>query len=62
AGHALVAASLKNADPVHKVSIISRGQAGGYTLAVPSEDVRLHSRGYFVDELATLLGGYASEK
>ena len=62
AGHALVAASLKNADPVHKVSIISRGQAGGYTLAVPSEDVRLHSRAYFVDELATFLGGYASEK
>ncbi len=62
AGHALVAANLKNADPVHKVSIISRGQAGGYTLAVPSEDVRLHSKEYFVDELATLLGGYASEK
>jgi len=62
AGHALVAANLKNSDPVHKVSIISRGQAGGYTLAVPSEDVRLHSKGYFVDELATFLGGYASEK
>lgn len=62
AGHALVAANLKNADPVQKVSIISRGQAGGYTLAVPTEDIRLHSRAYFVDELATFLGGYVSEK
>lgn len=62
AGHALVASNLKNADPVHKVSIISRGQAGGYTLAVPTEDKRLHSCAYFLDELAVLLGGYASEK
>lgn len=62
AGHALVAASLPNADPVQKVSIISRGQAGGYTLAVPTEDKRLHSRAYFIDELATLLGGYVSEQ
>ena len=62
AGHALVAANLSNADPVHKVSIISRGQVGGYTLAVPSEDKQLHSKSYFVDELAVLLGGYSSEK
>ncbi|MFH0969786.1 MAG: ATP-dependent zinc metalloprotease FtsH [Patescibacteria group bacterium] len=62
AGHALVASQLKNADPVQKVSIISRGQAGGYTLAVPTEDKRLHSKEYFIDELAVLLGGYASEK
>lgn len=62
AGHALVAASLPNADPVQKVSIISRGHAGGYTLAVPTEDKTLHSRAYFIDELAVLLGGYASEK
>jgi cell division protease FtsH len=61
-GHALVAATLPNADPVHKVSIISRGHAGGYTLAVPHEDSYLHSEKYFLDELATLLGGYASEK
>ncbi len=61
-GHALVAASLPHADPVHKVSIVSRGHAGGYTLAVPSEDKYLHSEAYFIDELATLLGGYASEK
>ena len=62
AGHALVASSLKNSDPVHKVSIIARGQAGGYTLAVPTEDKRLHSKAYFIDELATLLGGHVSEK
>lgn len=62
AGHALVASNLKNADPVQKVSIISRGQAGGYTLAVPIEDKRLYSQAYFADELATLLGGYVSEK
>jgi cell division protease FtsH len=62
AGHALVASSLPNADPVQKVSIISRGNAGGYTLAVPTEDKMLHSRTYFLDELATLLGGYTSEK
>ena len=62
AGHALVASSLENADPVHKVSIVARGQAGGYTLAVPTEDKRLHSKAYFIDELATLLGGHVSEK
>ncbi|MBP7060746.1 MAG: ATP-dependent zinc metalloprotease FtsH [Candidatus Moranbacteria bacterium] len=61
-GHALVGASLPHADPVHKVSIISRGHAGGYTLAVPEEDKSLHSYKYFLDELAVFLGGYASEK
>ncbi|MDD5083890.1 MAG: ATP-dependent zinc metalloprotease FtsH [Candidatus Moranbacteria bacterium] len=61
-GHALVAANLEYADPVQKVSIISRGHAGGYTLAVPIEDRSLHSYKYFLDELATFLGGYASEK
>ncbi|MDP3901348.1 MAG: ATP-dependent zinc metalloprotease FtsH, partial [bacterium] len=62
AGHALVSASLKNADPVHKVSIISRGRAGGYTLKLPSEDIRLHTRSQFLAELATAMGGYAAEK
>lgn len=61
-GHALVAATLPFADPVQKVSIVSRGHAGGYTMAVPLEDKSLHSYKYFRDELATLLGGYASEK
>jgi cell division protease FtsH len=62
AGHALIASSLKNADPVQKVSIISRGQAAGYTLNVPQEDKRLYTRAYFIDELAVLLAGYVSEK
>jgi cell division protease FtsH len=62
AGHALVGTSLPNADPVQKVSIISRGQAAGYTLAAPQEDKRIYSRAYFIDELAVLLGGYVSEK
>lgn len=61
AGHALVAANLTNTDPVHKISVISRGQAGGYTMAVPTEDKHLHSKSYFIDELATFLGGYMSE-
>ncbi len=62
AGHALVSASLKDADPVHKVSIISRGSAGGYTLKLPFEENRLHTKAQFMAELATMLGGYASEK
>ncbi len=62
AGHALVGANLKNADPVHKVSIISRGSAGGYTMSVPEKDKTLRSRAYFIDELALLLGGYTAEE
>jgi len=62
AGHALIGASLKNADPVQKVSIISRGHAGGYTLSAPQKDRGLLSKNYFIDELSVLLGGYVSEK
>lgn len=62
AGHALVAAILPNADPVHKITIVSRGRAAGYTLKLPSEDRHLYSRNNFLDELAAALGGYASEK
>jgi len=62
AGHALLGALLKHTDPVQKVSIISRGQAGGYTLAAPEKDRRLLSRNYFIDELSVFLGGYVSEK
>lgn len=62
AGHALVAASLPHADPVHKISIVSRGRAGGYTLKLPTEDKHLYSREYFMDELAVSLGGYAAEE
>ncbi len=62
AGHALVAHMLSHADPVHKVSIISRGSAGGYTLKLPSEDRHLRSYSEFIDELAVLLGGHVAEK
>src|SRR3989339_729496 len=62
AGHALVAKMLPNADPVHKVSIIPRGSAGGYTLKLPSEDRRLHKRAEFLDDMAVMLGGFISEK
>jgi len=62
AGHALVAALLPNTDPVQKISIIARGSAAGYTLKLPTEDKHLHSRSEFIDELASLLGGYAAEK
>lgn len=62
AGHALVAHLLPNCDPVHKVSIISRGMAGGYTLKLPSEDKRLHKRAEFIDDMAMMLGGFVAEK
>lgn len=62
AGHALVASLLPNADPVHKISIVSRGRAGGYTLKLPTEDRKLQSRKVFVDDLAMTLGGYVTEQ
>lgn len=61
-GHALVAASIKGSDPVHKVSIISRGFAGGYTMKLPLEEAHLRTRKQFLADLAMMLGGYASEK
>jgi cell division protease FtsH len=61
-GHALVAASLKDADPVQKVSIISRGIAGGYTMKLPIEERHLRTKKQFLTDLAMMLGGYASEK
>ncbi|MBI2888789.1 MAG: ATP-dependent zinc metalloprotease FtsH [Candidatus Liptonbacteria bacterium] len=62
AGHALAAASLKDADPVHKVSIISRGMAGGYTMKLPIEEQHLRTRRQFLTDLAMMMGGYVSEK
>ncbi|MEK9157882.1 MAG: AAA family ATPase, partial [Patescibacteria group bacterium] len=62
AGHALVASSIPHSDPIHKVSIVSRGRAGGFTMKVPSEDKHLKSKPEFESELAMLLGGYAAEK
>lgn len=61
-GHAIVSHFLANADNVHKVSIIGRGQAGGYTLKLPTEDRHLHSKSEFIDEIAVLLGGYLTEQ
>lgn len=62
AGHALVAYHSPDADPVQKISIIARGQAGGYTLKMPLEDRRLQTRKQFLAELAVLMGGYVTEK
>jgi cell division protease FtsH len=61
-GHAVVQRVLPKCDPVHKVTIISRGLALGYTMALPIEDRYLHSRSEFEDEIAGLLGGNAAEK
>jgi cell division protease FtsH len=62
AGHALVASVLPYADPVHKISIISRGRAAGYTLKLPFEDRRMQSKREFLDDIAMSLGGYVAEK
>jgi cell division protease FtsH len=61
AGHALVSAALKDADPVQKVSIVSRGMAGGYTIKLPTEERRLKSKKQFLAELAVAFGGYVAE-
>ena len=62
AGHALVASVLPYADPVHKVSIVARGRAGGYTLKLPLEERKLQSKNEFLDDIAMSLGGYVAEK
>ncbi len=62
AGHALVSSVLPFADPVHKVSIIARGRAGGYTLKLPLEDRKLQSRREFLDDIAVTLAGYITEQ
>jgi len=62
AGHALVQLKLENCDPVHKVSIVSRGMMGGYTMALPEDDRTLYSKAKFEDELAGMLGGRAAEE
>lgn len=62
AGHAVVASALPYADPVHKISIISRGRAAGYTLKLPIEDRKLQSKKEFLDDIAMSLGGYVAEK
>ena len=62
AGHALVGHVLPLTDPIHKISIIARGQALGYTLALPSEDKFLTSKGQMTDQIAMMLGGRVAEE
>jgi cell division protease FtsH len=61
-GHAIVGHLLPNTDPVHKVSIISRGQALGYTISLPTEDKFLTTRAELLDTMAMTLGGRAAEE
>jgi len=62
AGHAVVMYHLAESDPVHKITIIPRGQAGGYTLSLPETDSSLVTREKFEDQIVGLLGGRASEE
>ncbi|MFE4601389.1 ATP-dependent zinc metalloprotease FtsH [Kitasatospora indigofera] len=61
-GHALVAAASPNADPVHKITILSRGRALGYTMVLPDEDKYSTTRNEMLDQLAYMLGGRAAEE
>lgn len=61
AGHAMVSYFLPNTDKLHKISIIPRGRAGGYTLLLPEEDRNYITKSYLLDEMATLLGGRVAE-
>ncbi len=61
-GHALVAASLQNTDPVHKITILPRGRALGYTMVLPDEDKYSTTRNEMLDQLAYMLGGRAAEE
>ena len=62
AGHALVAHFLPHSDPVHKVTIVGRGLAGGYTMVLPDEDRMVETRSELLDRLAHILGGRAAEE
>jgi cell division protease FtsH len=62
AGHAVVAHFLLHTDPVHKISIIARGRAGGYTIKLPTEDKHMHTKTEYLEEVAVLLAGYVTEK
>jgi cell division protease FtsH len=61
-GHALVARMLPNLDPVHKITIVARGLAGGYTRLLPTEDRYLYTESQFRETLAFALGGHAAEQ
>ncbi len=58
----MLAHELPNSDPVRKVSIIARGSAAGYTLKLPTEDKKLHTKGQIIDDLAVLLAGRVAEE
>jgi cell division protease FtsH len=62
AGHAIVGHALPHSDPIHKITIIPRGRAGGYTMALPTEDRSYATRGELVDKLAMMLGGRVAEE
>ncbi len=62
AGHAVTAFFLPNADPVHKISVISRGNAGGYTINLPTEDRHFYSKEDFIDRMVMYLGGFVAEE
>jgi len=62
AGHAIVAQALPNTDPIHKITIVARGMASGYTMALPQEDRTLMSQSKLLDDLAFTLGGRAAEE
>ena len=62
AGHAVMHHCLESVDPVHQVTIVPRGQAGGMTIALPAEDKGYYSRRYLEEEIAALLGGRAAEE
>jgi cell division protease FtsH len=61
-GHAIVGHALPHSDPIHKITIIPRGRAGGYTMALPTEDRSYATRGELVDKLAMMLGGRVAEE
>jgi cell division protease FtsH len=62
AGHAVVSSATLNSDPVHKVSIIARGRAGGYTLKLPKEEKKLLTTEHYLGDIAMSMGGYAAEQ
>jgi cell division protease FtsH len=62
AGHAIVGHALPHADPIHKITIIPRGRAGGFTMALPTEDRSYATRGELMDKLAMMLGGRVAEE
>lgn len=62
AGHALVSKLLPHCDPVHKISIITRGLAAGYTWKMPKEDIKIYTKSKFLDDLCALLAGRAAEE